>query len=178
MPVETRDPMSKNGRYRAANPLQRFVIRNGASVAAGRILAPTQRHVDALIFRISKGRRTLTSMALGWPIVLLTTVGARSGLSRTVPLLGLPDGNRIVVIASNYGRAGNPSWYHNLRAHPRVSMAVAGGPSQQVLAREAEGSERERLWQLALQYYPGWADYEQRVTGRRIPVIVLDPEAD
>ncbi|MCA1006622.1 nitroreductase family deazaflavin-dependent oxidoreductase [Rhodococcus hoagii] len=170
--------MAKGGRFRDAYPVRRLLIRQGASATSGRILAPTQRHLDRLVFRLSGGRRTLTSLALGWPIVMLTTEGARSGLPRTVPLLGLPDGDQIVVIASNYGQAHHPAWYANLRAHPSASMTVAGGPAQRIRAREAEGDERARLWRLALDYYPGWAEYEKRLTGRRIPVMVLEPESD
>lgn len=170
--------MVEGGRFRDTSRLRRFLIRQGASATSGRVLAPTQRHLDRLVFRLSGGRRTLTSLALGWPIVMLTTEGARSNLPRTVPLLGLPDGDRIVVIASNYGRAHHPAWFVNLRAHPNASMAVAGGPARRIRAREAEGAERDRLWRLALDYYPGWAEYEKRLTGRRIPVMVLESATD
>lgn len=169
--------MSNDGRYRDVNPVRRYLIRNGASATTGRVLAPTQQRIDRWVFRLSRGRRTLTSMALGWPIVMLTTVGAKSGLPRTVPLLGLPDGGRMVVIASNYGQAHHPSWYRNLCANPCASMTVAGGADQSVLAHEVEGDERERLWRLALEFFRGWAEYEKRVTGRRIPVMVLEPDS-
>lgn len=168
--------MSGSGRYRDANPVRRYLIRQGSGAAAGRIVGPVQWHVDRIVFRLTGGRRTLTSMALGWPIVMLTTTGARSGLPRMVPLLGFRDGDGMVVIASNYGRSGRPSWYVNLRAHPAASMTVAGAPECRVRGRESEGAERERLWRRALEYHPGWDEYARRVGSRRIPVMVLDPD--
>ncbi|QKT12186.1 nitroreductase/quinone reductase family protein [Rhodococcus sp. W8901] len=168
--------MSNEGTYREANPVRRYLIRQGASATTGRVLAPGQRHIDRVVFGITRGRHTLTSLVLGWPIVMLTTVGAKSGARRTLPLVGMRDGDRMVVIASSYGRPDNPAWFYNLRAHPRASMTVAGGASRPVRAYEAEGAERERLWARALEFYPGWAEYEKRVA-RRIPVMVLTPES-
>jgi deazaflavin-dependent oxidoreductase (nitroreductase family) len=69
---------------------------------------------------------------------MLTTTGARSGLVRTLPVLGLPDGDGMILIASNFGRPHNPSWYHNLRANPQATIAV-GGVSRAVVARELDG---------------------------------------
>ena len=110
----------------------------------------------------------------GLPVVMLTTVGVRSKRPRTLPLLGLPDGERTVVIASNYGQRRHPAWYLNLRADPEATI-TAGGVSRRVVAREAEGDERERLWRLGLAVYPGWAGYERRASNRRIPVMMLSP---
>jgi deazaflavin-dependent oxidoreductase (nitroreductase family) len=109
------------------------------------------------------------------PIVSLTTVGARSGQRRSVPLIGVPDGDRIVIIASNYGQTRHPSWYHNLRANANCTAIVAG-VERALVARELEGPEREAAWNLDLRVYPPRALYAQR-TSRQIPVIVLEPEA-
>nr|MBA2533661.1 nitroreductase family deazaflavin-dependent oxidoreductase [Rubrobacter sp.] len=69
----------------------------------------------------------------------------------------------------------NPSWYHNLLAHPTAEIFV-DGMTQRVVAREVEGEERERLWRRGLEVYPGWGGYERRAGARRIPVMVLSPE--
>ena len=115
----------------------------------------------------------MSSLMTGLPIVMLTTTGAKSGKTRTVPVLGLLDGNRVVVFASGYGQSARfPSWYHNLRANPEASATV-NGIEHHVKVYEAEGEERDRLWREGLEIYPGFADYEQRVTGRHIPVMVL-----
>lgn len=106
---------------------------------------------------------------------MLSTTGAKSGKVRTVPVLGLPDGDRIVVFASGYGKDSRlPAWYHNLRAEPDAKATVRG-EARHVKAYEAEGEERERLWRRGLEIYPGFAGYQQRISERRIPVMVLSP---
>ena len=107
---------------------------------------------------------------------MLTTTGARTGRQRTLPLVGLADGERLVLIASNFGRRGNPGWYHNLRAQPRATV-TAGGVTRAVMARELTGAERERGFQLGVAIHPGWADYRRRASNRSIPVIGLYPVA-
>lgn len=141
--------------------------------AVSRMLAHTLHHVDLHVLRLTKGRHTASSLLAGLPIVMLTTKGAKSGKERTLPLLGIPDGEDIIVVASGYGDARYPAWYHNLRANPE---AVAGmnGVRRSLAARETEGEERERLWELCLEVYPAFAAYEEWAGNRRIPVIALE----
>lgn len=160
-----------------ANLLQRVARSLSATAPVSWLLAHTLHHVDGQVFRLTGGRRTFSSFVTGLPVVMLTTTGARSGKPRTVPVLGLPDGDRIVVFASGYGRNSRPpGWYYNLRAHPEAELAV-DGVTHRVLAYEAGGEERERLWREALEVYPGFAGYQQRVGTRRIPVMVLSLRA-
>ncbi|HVM66849.1 MAG TPA: nitroreductase family deazaflavin-dependent oxidoreductase [Acidimicrobiales bacterium] len=107
----------------------------------------------------------------GAPMVLLTTTGARSGAQRTMPLVYLPDGDRIVVFASKAGSPTNPDWYHNLRANPDVTVEV-GADTKSMRAVEVTGAERDRLFAEQKRRMPGFADYEQKTT-RVIPVIAL-----
>jgi deazaflavin-dependent oxidoreductase (nitroreductase family) len=109
----------------------------------------------------------------GPPFLLLDSVGARSGRRRTTPLVYLRDGADLAVIASKGGHPRNPAWFHNLRAHPDTTVQV-GARRLAVRARVATEAERERLWPLALETYPGYADYQRR-TARRIPVVILEP---
>ena len=74
--------------------------------------------IDRGMFRLSRGRTTFSAWISGLPIIMLTTTGARSGQPRTLPVLALPEGDRLVLIASNFGLPSNPGWYHNLRAQP------------------------------------------------------------
>jgi deazaflavin-dependent oxidoreductase (nitroreductase family) len=108
--------------------------------------------------------------------VILTTTGRRSGRPRPAPLYAFEDGDRIVVIGSNAGRADHPAWVENLRADPRAAVRI-GRSERRVRAREAEGAERERLWALAVDGFPGYARYQQRAS-RQIPVVVLEPDLD
>jgi hypothetical protein len=82
------------------------------------LFARVMHHLDGPVLRRSRGRRSVTSAITGLPIVELTAVGARSKKPRTLPIIGMPDGDRLVLVASNYGQKRNPGWYHNLKAHP------------------------------------------------------------
>ncbi len=160
--------------YKEANPFHRFMRNFAATAPVSWLFARTLHHVDRPVFRLTGGKHTFASLVSGLPVVMLTTTGAKSGENRTLPLLGLPDGERMVVIASNYGQSHNPSWYHNLRAHPQAELSH-DVQTRRVVAREAEGEERERYWRLGLEVYPGWTGYERRAGHRRIPVMVLSP---
>ena len=161
--------------YREANPFYRFMRSFAAIRPVSWLFARTFHHIDRPVFRLTGGKHTFASLVTGLPVVMLTTTGAKSGEKRTLPLLGLPDGERTVVIASNYGRLHHPSWYYNLRRHPEATLSV-GGETRKVVAREVEGEERERSGAGASHVYPGWRGYERRAAGRRIPVMALSPE--
>lgn len=171
-------------RKRQRRSVRRDEIRRGQPVLQVHALAGGDRpdgvvrtlhHIDRSVFRLTRGRHTFVSLVTGAPVVMLTTTGARSGEKRTVPVLGLPAGDRVAVIASNFGQRHHPAWYFNLRANPEAEVSF-GAEKRRVVAREAEGGERERLWRLGLGIYPGWIGYEKRAGERRIPVIVLLPE--
>lgn len=110
---------------------------------------------------------------LGVPLLLLHTSGARTGLPRTNPLAYLPDGDRFVVIASKGGAPSNPDWFHNLVAHPDVTVEV-GTRTFPARAVVVTGPERDDLYARQAERLPAFAAYERR-TKRTIPVIVLEP---
>jgi deazaflavin-dependent oxidoreductase (nitroreductase family) len=112
-------------------------------------------------------------MFKGTPMLLLHHTGAKSGKCRVNPVAYLSDGDSYVVIASNGGAPASPGWYHNLKAHPNVTIEV-GTDTSEVVAREATGEERERLFRTQSGRFPQLAEYEQR-TERLIPVVVLTP---
>lgn len=109
----------------------------------------------------------------GSPVLLLETVGRKSGKKRTTPLLYLPDGRNMVVVASKGGAAKHPAWWLNLRANPKTTVQV-GPHNIEVDAEETVGEDRERLWRRLVAMYPGYADYQRR-TEREIPVVRLRP---
>lgn len=108
----------------------------------------------------------------GTKILLLTNVGRRTGHRRITPLLYVEDGEHFVVVASNAGDDRHPAWWLNLEANPRSRVQV-GGDHHDVLAREASGEERARLWPLLDAAYPPYARYRER-TERPIPVVILE----
>jgi deazaflavin-dependent oxidoreductase (nitroreductase family) len=159
--------------YARANPVQRAMRRLAASGPGSWVFAPVLHRLDGPVYRLTRGRATLGSLLAGLPVVLLTTTGARTGRPRTVPLLGLPSSEGLVVIASNWGRAQPAAWERNLRANPAGTVSVAGR-SMPVRAVEAAGERRTRIWREALDVYPGYAAYERRAAGRWIGVYVLE----
>jgi deazaflavin-dependent oxidoreductase (nitroreductase family) len=105
-------------------------------------------------------------------LLLLTTIGARSGEPRIAPLAYSTDGDRLIIMASKGGAPTNPDWYFNLQANPIVTVE-AGGERYEARAIVAEGQERDRLFAIHTELMPGFADY-QRNTERQIPVIILE----
>ena len=126
-----------------------------------------QRNIDE--FRASHGR--VGGTFAGAPLVLLHTVGARSGQRRINPVMYLADGDRYLVFASKAGSATNPGWYWNLRANPDVTIEV-GDEAIAVRATELTGAERDEKYRIQSERYPGFAGYQQK-TSRTIPVIAL-----
>ncbi len=122
-------------------------------------------------FRASEGR--VGGMFASMPLLLLHHTGAKSGKSRTNPLAYQSDGGRYVVFASKGGAPANPDWYHNLKAQPHVKIEV-GTDTLDVVANEASGEERERLFREQAERLPQFAEYEQK-TERVIPVMILTP---
>jgi deazaflavin-dependent oxidoreductase (nitroreductase family) len=159
--------------YRQANPFHRAMRRFAASGPGSWFFARVLHHIDRPVFRLTGGRHTLASLVSGLPVVMITTTGARSGVQRTLPVLGLPTPDGLAVIASNYGQERHPSWYHNLRANPEGYVTVDGVRSE-FRASEAQGEVRARIWQEGLDVYPGWSQYERRASHREIAVFVLE----
>jgi deazaflavin-dependent oxidoreductase (nitroreductase family) len=109
----------------------------------------------------------------GSPLLLLHTVGAKSGQPRVTPVMYQDIGDDVAVFASKAGAPTHPAWYYNLLASPRARAEI-GADTVEVVAREAEGAERDRIWEAQKRDYPGFADYERKTT-RQIPVIILEP---
>ena len=160
--------------YERLGAFQRGLGRTAATRPMAWLSVRTLHHIDGLVYRVTRGRTTFSSLASGLPVVMLTTTGARTGERRTLPVLALRDGETLVVIASNFGQPHHPGWYHNLRAHPRAAITV-DGVTREFEARELAGAERERCFQLGIEVNPGWVQYRRRVAHRRIPVLRLTP---
>jgi deazaflavin-dependent oxidoreductase (nitroreductase family) len=110
------------------------------------------------------------------PLLQVESTGAKSGKPRRNTLVYFNDGDRVVCMASNYGQSGNPSWYHNVKAHPEVTLSSAGR-SGRYRASEVTGEEYERLWATAKRYTRAYERYES-TAGRHIPVMVFTPLDD
>jgi deazaflavin-dependent oxidoreductase (nitroreductase family) len=113
--------------------------------------------------------------ALTVPSLMLTTTGRKSGEKFMFPLFYGRAGDSYIIVASKGGAPQHPKWYLNLLAHPEVEVQV-GTTKLKARARTATGEERTKLWQIALEFWPPYADYQKK-TDREIPVVVLDPIA-
>jgi deazaflavin-dependent oxidoreductase (nitroreductase family) len=126
-------------------------------------------------FRANKGQvGHLGGFLEDFPILLLTTTGAKSGRPHTTPLMYVTDGGRPVVFASAGGSPKNPAWYHNLLVHPEVGVEI-GEESFGAVAVVAQGAEHERLWELAVASNPPLGSYRETLY-RRIPLITLQQQ--
>lgn len=130
--------------------------------------------IDPILMRASGGRLKSTFSA---PTVLLTHTGAKSGKKRRTPLAYFTEGDDVVLIASRGGHRNHPAWYHNITANPEIELWTNGGGGR-YRAREATGKTRERLWEMATTFYPGFVKYQERAGDRRIPVVLCSPQDD
>ena len=160
------------------NALQRLGQRFASSRVGVAMLRLTLRPTDMLLFRLFGGRINLPGVVIGCPeTVLITTRGARSGTPHTVPMLTHPgDDGALVIIGTNYGKSFNPAWYYNLLADPRIDVTYLRR-TYRFRAREASAEERQRYWQAAQQRYIGYDAYQRFAGDRRIPIMVLEPDA-
>jgi F420H(2)-dependent quinone reductase len=125
------------------------------------------------LYKATGGRVGHSIPGVPGKMLLLDHVGAKSGKLRTSPLLYVPDGEDLVIVASKGGFPKHPAWFHNLVANPDTVVQV-GSERRPVHARVATPEERDRLWGLAVAGYRGYEDYRAR-TDREIPLVVLEP---
>lgn len=137
---------------------------------------PLKRVIPAVhlaVFRATNGR--FGSKLAGQKMLLLTTTGRRTGNRWTVPLLYVQDGDRYVVIGSNWGGDRDPLWVRNVAANPDVRVQI-GSRRRRVTTHIATLDERPRLWSLVTTAYPGYETYAHRLASvREIPLVVLTP---
>nr|WSW71071.1 nitroreductase family deazaflavin-dependent oxidoreductase [Streptomyces sp. NBC_00995] len=134
--------------------------------------SPTPHVRDQVEQYESSGGTKGTTMR-GMPVIVLTTLGARSGKIRKTPLMRVEHNGSYAVVASLGGAPRHPVWYHNLTADPRAELQD-GPVRQDMTAREVTGEEKALWWERAVEAYPDYADYQEK-TDRQIPVLVLEP---
>ena len=156
-----------------ANAAQRVTQRIGASGPGSWVFQKTLYAIDRPLFRASKGRVSAPGVLAGLPVIMLTTTGAKSGLPRTMPLVGIPMGDDLAVIGSNYGQEHTPGWVYNLLADPAATVAHRDR-SVEVTARPATDAEADEAFEIGARIYPGYATYRTRASHRVIRVFVLE----
>ena len=156
------------------NYVQRFVHRILMLGSVSAFLARVLHRADAFMLRLTHDRHSFAEL-VGLPIIQLTTIGAKTGLPRVVPLVGILERGAIALVASSFGRKHNPGWYYNLKVHPECVVHF-NGRSGAYIARETAGDEYEHYWKIAVAYYAGYEKYKQRAVHRHIPVMLLEPK--
>ena len=161
---------------RKPNTAQKFLHRFFMLKPVTDFFAPRIHHLDNAVLKLTRGKFTAVEI-LGWNVIQLTTIGAKSHQRRTVPLVGIFDGQKIALIASSFGRHHNPGWFYNLKANPECKVLFKG-KSLKYVAREIDGSEGERYFQMAVDQYAGYKRYRERASQshRHIPIMLLEPK--
>jgi deazaflavin-dependent oxidoreductase (nitroreductase family) len=111
----------------------------------------------------------------GFPLLLLTSKGAKSGAERVNPVAYFEVDGKIYIVGSAAGRDGNPGWVHNIRANPRVTVEIGSKAPKPATARELPRDERDSIYQIVVERAPGFGEYQER-TDRLIPVFELTAE--
>jgi deazaflavin-dependent oxidoreductase (nitroreductase family) len=161
MPCYAGGPMTTKAKSRAPG-----------ETAIGKVVIKAMSSLNTWIYRTTGGRLG-GRFPGGAPLLLLTTVGRKSGQPRTTPLIYLSDGDDLAVVASKAGMDNHPLWYTNLVANPDVEVEV-GRERRLLRARTATAEEKARLWPKLVAIYPTYEDYQKR-TEREIPVVILSP---
>ena len=156
-----------------ANLFQRLVWKVSSSRPGAWLFAKTLHHVDRVLLRLSRQRATVPGVLAGLPVITLATTGARTGQRREVPLVGVPSGDQIAVIGTRFGQPHTPGWYFNLLADPQAEISYRGR-TVPVVSREADGDEREAVWEHGCEIYAGYKAYARRIDHRQIHVMILD----
>lgn len=126
--------------------------------------------INAFLLRLSHGR--IGSKLGTQTILLLHTIGRKSGRDRAIPIAYFDYEDNYLIVASNWGKERQADWYLNLKQHPQAMLEVKGKVLS-VTAREAQGEEYDRLWKFATEHHPPYLDY-QKITTRHIPIMIFE----
>jgi len=136
-----------------------------------RLMMRPMTWLNVVLYKMSGGK--IFGTLGGSPVVLVTMTGAKTGKIRTIPLIHIPRGDDVILIASQGGMPKHPAWYHNLMAHPDVEIQV-GAEKRKMHVRQASDAEKAEVWPLAVSIYKDFDLYQSR-TDRNIPVLILSP---
>jgi deazaflavin-dependent oxidoreductase (nitroreductase family) len=137
-----------------------------------KIAPPIVTNADRLVYKLTKGRRVLTSTGSVLPMMMLTTTGAKSGEARRVPLATIPDGEVFYLVGSNFGREHHPAWTGNLMKTPRATVTFEEDTFP-VTATLLDADEKAEVWPKLLALWPNYDGYQER-SGRDIRVFRLE----
>ena len=160
--------------HRKPNPFQRGIQAFASTKPGAWLFSKVLRHLDDVIGRLSKGRASAPEVLAGLPVIDVTTTGRRSGQPRTSHLISVPHGETLALLGTNFGQPGTPAWVLNLEADPHAHVRFKDR-TVDVRARPASEEEAAEVFARSREVYGGYAKYQQRISGRRIRVFILEP---
>ncbi len=156
-----------------SNALQRLVQTVASTRRGAWFFSRTLTTLDSTVARWSRGRVSLPLVLAGLPVVVLTSTGRRSGKPRQTRLIAVPFQDTLALLGTNFGQPRTPAWVLNLEAEPTAAVTCRG-VSRNVVARPATESERAQVLTGSAAVYAGYRKYQQRITGRRLRIFVLE----
>jgi deazaflavin-dependent oxidoreductase (nitroreductase family) len=154
------------------NALQRSTRLVASSRPGAWLFSRSMPRIDRVLMRSTGGRVALPTVTAGLPVMTVITRGAKTGLPRTTPLLGIPHGDDLAIIGTQFGQPGTPDWYFNLKADPSAEV-IYRDKRVKVRASEADGDEWHAIWNRARGIYAGYDSYASRIHDRPIHILVL-----
>ena len=155
-----------------ANAAQRVTQKIAASGPGAWVFQRTMYPIDKVLYKRTNGRLTVPGLMAGLPVIMLTTTGAKTGQARSMPLVGIPIGDDLAVIGSNYGQKSTPGWVYNLEANP-AAMVTYRDRNVAVVARRANKHGTDRAFEMAAAGYAAFTAYRTRAAHRDIRVFTL-----
>lgn len=159
-------------RHRKGNAFQRLVAGFASTRPGAWLFAKSLRHLDTVVMRATKGRHSAPGLLAGLPVLDLTTTGRKSGQPRTSHLISIPVGEDLALLGTNFGQPKTPAWVLNLEADPRASVTHQQR-TVEVIARPASEAEVHEVMERSRAVYGGYEKYQQRISGRRVRIFVL-----
>jgi deazaflavin-dependent oxidoreductase (nitroreductase family) len=160
--------------HRRGNALQRALQTFASTRPGAWFFSKTLARLDRATDRLTRGRVSLPEVLAGLPSLVLMTTGRRSGQQRSTHLIAVPLGDTLALLGTNFGQPHTPAWVLNLEADPHARVAYHG-VSRAVVARAANDPERAQILANSSGVYGGYCKYQQRITGRRLRMFVLEP---
>lgn len=155
------------------NALQRTLQGAAANGRIGQVLQKTLHPLDKVVYTTTGGRTTAASLLAGVPVIMLRTIGAKTRRVRTSPLIGIPMGEDLAIIGSNFGTMATPGWVYNLEANP-AAVVLYRKQRAAVTARLADDLETDRAFAVAAAVYAAFPVYRSRADHRKIRVFALE----
>jgi deazaflavin-dependent oxidoreductase (nitroreductase family) len=168
-------PLADDLGYRVRRPhaFQRLVQSFASTRPGAWFFSKVLHHLDDLVVKVSKGRTSAPEVLAGLPVVDVTSIGRKSGLPRRSHLIAVPIDGTLALLGTNFGQPSTPAWVLNLEANPRATVTYRQR-TLEATARPATDDERARVLAGSAQVYGGYLKYQQRITGRRLRIFLLE----